>query len=211
MRPGGGRLSDVTRRPGGLLESTLGRSRRVASGGTGPAVRNTQLRKRCASLVDQLDVPEPFEVNSFVEALSARRGRPIRLIPTTPPAGICGLWFDLDDADYVLYEHSTSQLHREHIILHELGHMLCSHSPGSEPDLGLVALLVPSLDPATVRRVLGRTGYTKPQEQEAEMLASLILEHVGRTRMLSEVPPEAGGLLGRLESALERPELGWRG
>jgi hypothetical protein len=80
--------------------------------------------------------------------------------------------------DYVFYEHETSQLHREHIILHELGHLLCEHQPTEVIDAEVVAQLFPHLNPAVVHRVLGRTTYTAVEEQEAEMLASLVRERV---------------------------------
>ena len=65
-------------------------------------------------------------------------------------------------------------MHREHIILHELGHLLCEHQPTEVIDQEVVAQLFPHLNPAVVQRVLGRTTYTAIEEQEAEMLASLV-------------------------------------
>jgi hypothetical protein len=44
--------------------------------------------------------------------------------------------------------------------------------PSSLPE-GAASLL-PSLDPAMVRRVLARAGYSTEEEREAELLASLI-------------------------------------
>jgi len=80
--------------------------------------------------------------------------------------------------DYVFYEPETSQLHREHIILHELGHLLCEHQPTEVIDEEVIAQLFPDLNPTVVHRVLGRTTYTAVEEQEAEMVASLVRERV---------------------------------
>jgi len=97
--------------------------------------------------------------------------------------------------DYVFYEAETSQLHREHIILHELGHLLCEHQPTEVLDEEVVAQLLPDLNPAVVYRVLGRTTYTAIEEQEAEMLASLVrgrVEHDLRTARKLGVPLTPG-------------------
>ncbi|WP_433724380.1 hypothetical protein ACQP2Y_03100 [Actinoplanes sp. CA-051413] len=47
----------------------------------------------------------------------------------------CGLWISVETADYVFYDPETSQLHAEHIILHELGHMLSGHTTGVNASL----------------------------------------------------------------------------
>lgn len=104
-------------------------------------------------------------------------------------------------ADYVFYDPGTSRLHAEHIVLHELSHMLCGHPTG--PDVGGDALsrLVPDLDPGTIATMLGRVGYTSAQEREAEMLASLI-------RARSATEPQAlapGDPLSRVADVLTRP------
>ncbi len=52
----------------------------------------------------------------------------LRELPEEAAAtGACGLWLGTDNADYVFYEARTAPLHREHIILHEIGHVLCDH------------------------------------------------------------------------------------
>ena len=45
----------------------------------------------------------------------------------------CGLWISVPAADYVFYDPDTSRLHAEHIILHELAHMLSGHSNALAP------------------------------------------------------------------------------
>ncbi|BCJ52549.1 hypothetical protein Asp14428_40240 [Actinoplanes sp. NBRC 14428] len=110
----------------------------------------------------------------------------------------CGLWISVAGADYVFYDPGTSRLHAEHIVLHELGHMLSGHTTGLDLDNAAVALLVPDLDPRTVRTVLGRVGYTTAQEREAEMLASLI-----RARGGDRAAVLPGGTLSRVADALK--------
>src|SRR5664279_4085729 len=141
-----------------------------------------RVRQRCEATLRELDVPDPFDVLVFCKRLSVRRDRPIRLCPTDTQVSPCGVWLAAGSADYVFYEQGTSALHQEHIILHEVGHMLFRHVPVPIMDDEHAKLLLPDLDSEMVRWVLARTSYSDAEEQEAEMLASLILERAGRSR-----------------------------
>jgi predicted glycoside hydrolase/deacetylase ChbG (UPF0249 family) len=134
------------------------------------------LRRRCQDVLDRLDLPRPFTVKEFCHRLAAQRGRPVHIRPLPARAagsGACGLWLETAGADHIFYERHTVRPHQEHIILHEVGHMLLAHRATAPVADGLAAL-VPDLDPGLVHRLLARTNYTTPQEREAETLASLI-------------------------------------
>lgn len=82
-------------------------------------------------------------------------------------------------ADYIFYAQDAPRPHQEHIILHELAHLLCDHQSGPAQAELLQALLFPHLDQSLVRTALttlGRARYDTRQEREAELLATLI-EH----------------------------------
>jgi len=166
-----------------------------------------KLRHRCEERLRGLDLPVPFDVRTFCGALGTRRGRPIRLCPVVSKAGPCGVWAAGAEVDYIFYEQATSPLHQEHIILHEASHLLCGHHPGPVSDEECSRLLFPDLDVEMVSRVLGRAAYSADEEQEAELLASLILQRAGRTRSPHARPADPGvaALLDRLEAVLERP------
>jgi hypothetical protein len=164
-----------------------------------------RLRRDCAALVDELDIPAPFDVQELCQSLASKRGRSIRLAAMAMPTdGPCGVWVSVNDADYVLYEERTSRLHQEHIILHELGHVVCRHQAAPVLDSETAAFLLPSLDPAMIERVLGRTGYSAHEEQQAEMIASLILQQVSdrSSEPSPTVDPEVTGIVDRLELSL---------
>ena len=110
--------------------------------------------------------------------------------------------------DYIVYEAGTSRLHREHIILHEVGHLLSDHGTTTVLEPRTSRALLPSLDPDLVDRVLGRTHYSAAEEQEAELIASLILERASRWQLASDwaSPEDTTGIRQRLGGALERPE-----
>jgi hypothetical protein len=130
------------------------------------------LRRRCEARLRGVRVPDPFDLDEFCAEVAARRGRPLfrRPVPGLSAEAPCGLWIGTDRADHVFFDPGTSPLHAEHIVLHELSHILCGHS-GADAAIGR---LFPDLDPAAVRRMLGRVAYSDRQEREAEMMASLI-------------------------------------
>lgn len=158
-------------------------------------------RRRARALSRRITLPNPFDLGQFLQVVAADRGRPIRVrplagaqLPTVP----CGLWIAGETVDWVFVEDSTSPLHREHIVLHEIAHMVCGHTT----NLDRPSVLLPHLDPARVRMVLGRTSYSDDQEREAEALASLLLSRAHRARtpelaIADDALGRAVGLLGR--------------
>jgi hypothetical protein len=181
----------------------------------GNSEMNRGLRRECAERVRRLEIPTPFDVQELCRRLGAQRGREIRLLPAPlPPESPCGLWVSTDHADYVFYEERTSQLHREHIVLHEIGHLLCDHEATPVLDDEASRLVMPSLDPGMVQRMLGRTHYSRLEERQAELMASLIREQASRwsPEPTWTVPAEAADVAARLEHSLKyqthRPEQG---
>jgi len=166
------------------------------------------LRRQCEARVRDLDIPSPFQVRELCGRLAARRGRALTLRPLDLRAdGPCGLLVATTTADYIFYEARTSAPHQEHIILHEVGHLLCEHH--TAPVLGDAAteLLLPNLDPAMVRAVLGRTHYSAVEEQEAELIATIILGRGNRRRARPDrsVPAESAGVVDRIARSLIPP------
>lgn len=169
-----------------------------------------RLRQRCMERLSDLILPQPFDVHSFCDLLAARRNRAILLYPMTMDDGPCGLWVAGPSLDVIFYEQRTSSLHQEHIILHEVCHLLCEHHPVRLPDGDISQLLCPHLDATLVHHVLQRSSYSTGEECEAELLASLILDRVTDVAPVRRGPldAEAEGVLGRLEASLEQQTSG---
>ncbi|MER6051310.1 ImmA/IrrE family metallo-endopeptidase [Streptomyces sp. NPDC001793] len=166
-----------------------------------------ELRRASAAVLARLDLSDGCSIATVMERLSADRGRPIQLVPL--PLGAeapCGMWLATDAFDVIVVEADTSRLHQDHIIAHELAHMLCHHRDSSGFDAATVRGLMPNLDPKRVREMLGRTSYSTAEEQEAEIVASLILERVTRPAVESvwRVPSADAETVGRIESSLNR-------
>lgn len=161
-------------------------------------MRAKSLYGRCREVVRGLDLPHPFTSQELCARIASQRGRPLDLLPLptpTVPGTPSGMWLMTEDKDYVFYDSETSLPHREHIVLHEIGHMLCGHDQG-EVDTQLYRHIKVT-DPDSVRR-LPRVHYTNRQEQEAELVASLILASIGRL----PAPSPFTGVLANMESAL---------
>ena len=162
------------------------------------------LRARCEATLRTLEIPHPFCLPTFCEALATRRSRRILLRPVHTDVGLCGLWFPAPDSDLIFFEEQTTPAHQTHIILHELSHMLLDHQPRDVADPETLRLLLPDVAPRAVRYALERTTYSAEDEREAELLASLTLARTVPTELHRRPRDgEAAQLLQRLSSALE--------
>jgi len=160
-------------------------------------------------MIDRLDIPVPFHLQAFCDRLQERRGRPLSLRPVAlPPGSPSGVCVSTQATDYIFYEASTSSLHQEHIVLHEIGHLLWGHQTcmtGSEQAL---QLLLPSLDPRVVIRMLGRGDCAGITERQAELVATLIMQRAVRRLPIPAQPPlgEDAETITRLRCTLEDSE-----
>ncbi|MBH0775759.1 zinc metalloprotease [Nocardia bovistercoris] len=164
------------------------------------------LDTRFRELSRDLPVPHPWNLRAYLDAVAEFRGRAITLQPvdTSALAGAgcgtgSGLWIAKQDSDVIVYGADATEWHAEHIVAHELGHMLLGHGPDPTADdaptraasaLDVVSELLPSISPESIRHVLGRTDYGSARERDAETFADLV--------MLQAVRPQ------RRESLLHR-------
>lgn len=162
----------------------------------------TMLRSARARLARFPALPDPWDVGEFTRRVAAHRGRPIELAPRTMShyASVAtGLWIRRAERDVIVYDNSGTDLHQDHIVLHELSHMLCGHSGvpladahttaeaahaagrgAGEHTRAVVARL--SGDDVLVDsavRVAHRSVYDDRQEFEAETLAYVIWQAAG--------------------------------
>lgn len=137
-------------------------------------------QKRARQLIASLDIPVPFELLEFCRRIERERGRPLRLVPLpdSHPAGFCGLYIETPTEDVVFYPADAAAVHRDHVIVHELMHLLLGHGAVDTATRIAVdtSILLPGLDPALVSRVLGRSNYATDDEREAELTASLVMQ-----------------------------------
>lgn len=137
------------------------------------------LTRRCQDLIRTLDVPEPFDLHEFCDRLQHTRARELRLLPTTaPPGSPHGMWIATATTDYIVHDRGASIRHQQHIILHEIGHMLLQHEGTPQDSEALNGLLFPDLDPRLVKRrlrgIIHASIYNIPEEQEADLFALML-------------------------------------
>jgi hypothetical protein len=149
-------------------------------------------RRRCLEAISSLYVPDPWHLKDFLAAFEARRGRAAKLMPpmASHPNGPYGVWVPTSTTDYIFTIDTPFGMHRDHIVLHEVGHMVFGHD-GSHSSDQLTRLLLPGLSSELVRNVLGRAGYDTAEEREAEYFATALLEQA-RHRSLRTTEADSG-------------------
>jgi hypothetical protein len=80
---------------------------------------------------------------------------------------------------------------------------LCGHQSAHVLEPELLRALVPDLEPGVLERVLRRASYDTEQEQEAELLASLLLQQLAPTVPASRLDAEDQAALEQLGRSLE--------
>lgn len=165
------------------------------------------LRERCEAILHDLPIPAPFDEQRFCTALAAQRGRPLVLQSAplramTARSVIYGLVFSMPGCDIIIYERDTSRAHQRQIIVHEFCHLILDHRAIPAPEHGLDEPFVIVEGTGGSWPVLGQSGHSTAAEHEAEVLASLILEHVAISARtgLHDADNEAMATLLRLAS-----------
>ncbi|MFB6955833.1 toxin-antitoxin system, toxin component [Streptomyces sp. NPDC056309] len=107
---------------------------------------------------------------ALCEAMSRRRGRPVRFRTAAfPPGTADGPWPDMTDQDLVLVEERTAPDHQLVILGHELRHMRAGHGGHHVDGAGVATrLLDDGTDlQATVRRAAARSRSGLAEEETA--------------------------------------------
>ncbi|WP_410670322.1 hypothetical protein [Amycolatopsis sp. cmx-4-68] len=132
-------------------------------------------RERVRSVLAAVPMPRPWSMNAWVDRLEAWRGREIDLVPVAyRPGQPSGAWQARPDYDLIAYTEHTSALHQDHIIAHELAHLLCAHTGTCLMSESEAAELAPDLAPRALSHLLTRVT-SGADEYEAELIAVLLM------------------------------------
>ena len=122
-------------------------------------------------------------VKALVDEVSERRQKPIVLLPTEMD-GLeqfgCWLTDSNERFDFIFYESRTASIHQEHIILHELSHMMLGHQTYHVDSNST------GQDVALMRTVSQGVDIEREAEQLATLIQEAILDKVGLEAMLRQ-------------------------
>ncbi|HEX9228801.1 MAG TPA: hypothetical protein VF885_19545 [Arthrobacter sp.] len=136
-------------------------------------------RARAREAENALNLADPVSLGSIHRHLETLRSRRIIIKPMkdTPTDKVCGLWFGLDDVDLILHAASSSEVHRQQIILHEFAHMILRHDQ-EIISAEFAGTFFPDLDPERVVRALKRSDFMDEFEVTAEILADRLAARI---------------------------------
>ena len=164
-----------------------------------------------ALLLREVPIPEPFDIAEYCAAIAKRRNRRIRLCAKVMNGKPFGLWVPLATEDQIWYERETSAWHQQHIILHEIGHMLRNHGLSDQvPPNAYPYELLPDLNP---EHFIGmrRDGSATPEEDAAEAFAKEVRRRIEQRSATSPpgASPRAAGFLKRFSNLYDGGDDGW--
>lgn len=164
---------------------------------------------RVRRLLQHVALPDPWDINEFCDRLEQHRGREIDLVGVAWTAGdSTGAWQPRQSYDIIGYAANTSPVHQDHIILHEIGHMISAHRGRCVLSASHTQRLAPDLAPAAFAHLLGSTS-ADADEHEAETIATMILARSARrcrrdrTQREHHLDARTSAALGRVMAAFD--------
>lgn len=145
----------------------------------------TSMEARLGDATRTVPLPGPWDVNEYLARVAAHRGRSISLRPV--PADVlaengcrgAGLWVARRYDDMIVFDSGATGRNADHIILHEVGHMLLGHGPSDiaeDPPAVTLAPALAALLPAVAgQHVLGPEEFGPENEQHAQVFADMMM------------------------------------
>ena len=165
-------------------------------------------RERLQALETTVDLRQVATIRQLCDALAAHRRRPIYVEAFRLPPSVYGVCLNTETTDYIFYAEDAAPPLQEHIILHEVAHVLLG-LPEAAAIQSLVERLLkdlntgmprPALPALLLNAALKRTCYDEVCEWQAELLGTLIEQ---RWRALRR---HKSSLLPQLQGT---PDLRW--
>lgn len=133
----------------------------------------------CRRYVRSLQLELYASAYELCDQMSSLRDRPIRVIEwPLPLPGPMGVWIAREHDDVIVVQEAATGGHRDHIVLHELAHILCEHE--GIPLRGYESQFLSEFDDqaAGAAPVRFRSVYDSASEREAELLATALGERL---------------------------------
>ncbi|WP_134046317.1 hypothetical protein [Amycolatopsis arida] len=146
---------------------------------TSDPIRTVRRRLRALGVSGRVPVQE------LAQALSDERRKSLRLVPVTLPCPVNGAVLITRQADVLCYADGW-RMWVLHTIAHELSHLLLGHRGTELGADDTLRMLAPEIEPADVRRLLGRITHSTAEERAAEIAATYLVGN----RLLDVLPTE---------------------
>ncbi|MER5770917.1 hypothetical protein [Streptomyces sp. NPDC001985] len=132
----------------------------------------------------ELDLPHAPSLQEVIDAVAARRGRPVRLVVEPLELRVSGYCAQSDEADYIYVDANAGPLLQYQVVCHELIHLHLGHEPADQGavDDEVSRALFSTMSPDVVRLVLGRDAYDERAELEAEIIGTVLLQCIDLSR-----------------------------
>lgn len=145
-------------------------------------MENSSQARAVTELLEGIDVAS-FSTTGLLQRVEALRGRPVLVFPVTiADPHLHGAWVATLDYDCICLDKDTAPVHQNHILCHELGHMILGHSTLQLPLC--IADYVQTHSAEAMRgalehalsqpEVLKRDGHDSDTEQAAEAFATAL-------------------------------------
>ncbi|MBV8933966.1 MAG: hypothetical protein JOZ47_06000 [Kutzneria sp.] len=174
-------------------------------------MKSKRLRELSAGLIRDLELDSSATTEDvcfrLCQLMGERFGRDIRLrFDDLGHGGLSGFWaVTEDDVHVVIVTTARSWVHRLLILLHEIAHMLCGHTPHRlDAEVGS-RLLFPDLSSKMLTIMAGRTDMSRREEREADQVAGVLARSLfewARQRNVGAFLPEGDDLATRTWYAL---------
>jgi hypothetical protein len=152
---------------------------------------------RAAAVVLMADLPplpRPWRIEDLCAALAEARGRPLLLHELDLAALPFGLWYFDGERDHVISRAGATGYHRDHIVLHEICHMLAGHNAAPPPESD--EDVAPEMIKTAMINAAVANPHTTDQEEIAEAFATAVL------KLAKQPAPEPGSEFEQRASAV---------
>ncbi len=147
-------------------------------------------RRQQPEILAQLKLPQVASIRDLRHEETRRTGRAVHIEAAETVLGRrCGVCYVTENAFYIFYDPRTSRAHQDHVIGHEIAHVLLGHHEARRPSEAVPQGFAPLLDPALVEMMLARSSYEEAEEHDAELLASYLYGRVIEHRLRNASPP----------------------
>ncbi|GAA2778803.1 hypothetical protein [Crossiella cryophila] len=144
-------------------------------------MKGRQLRKLRRELIEDMALDRTASTKDvcirLCDVVGTRLRRQIQLrFEDMDANGLTGAWTrTADGVDIISVTTARSWVHRLHILLHELAHMICDHQSPQLTKQESEQLLYPDIFPGMLTKLAERTEWSREHEHEAEHVAGVLL------------------------------------